>query len=195
MEHAQITVTRGKVQRRSVAGLAAFAVLASSQTLSALTPPPPCELREAHMQVGDVQELGDYDSNTGVVVERYNDPSVPNAEGVYVNLSASPVKALHGFTGTRVTHCASGRFLALKDRFDPYEVNTAISATEFARSSVQAKKPVSFDALRRAAQALYGDYLVLRETEETCACNIFFPDLRPAEMGRYLDRTDIEERQ
>jgi hypothetical protein len=102
-----------------------------------------------------------------------------------------PVPELEGFQGTRIMSCATGEFLAL-NRQGLNDVVTAMTATEFLRDKVRAGEPVAFSELRQAAEALYGPVLVLRETGQTCACEAYFDELRPAGQTPYEERTDVE---
>jgi len=168
---------------------AALILALTSTPAVALTPLPPCELAEAGMVIGAVGVLGDYDANSGVTVERYaNNHKVVN--DVYTPVSA-PVPQLEDFNGVRVTHCASGDFLAIRG-VDVTEVSSALAATEFLRGAVQSGKRPTFAQVERAARAVYGGVIRLRETEQTCGCNTYYPDLKPAGMTAFGARTDIE---
>ena len=157
--------------------------------VSALAPPLPCEGIEANMVTGELYIFGPDNVSTGVVVERYFN-ATELRDNVYVSRPA-PVPHLVEFYGVRVTYCPTGQFLAI-DAQSPAEVDAALSATEFLRPRLQAGQPVRFDDLRRAANAVYGGAIVLRETEETCGCNMFFPEVRPQGMRSFQDRTDVE---
>ncbi len=141
------------------------------------------------MEVRDVQILGGYDALSGVIVESYWN-KVEAKGGVYTARPA-PVHELDDFRGVRVTICATGEFLAIRD-VDPVEVSSALAATEFLRGAIKAGKQVNARQVQKAAKAVYGPVIHLRETEETCGCNIYFPDLRPAGMTAFEARTDIE---
>lgn len=156
---------------------------------AALTPLPPCNVEiEADMTVYDVQRLGDSDT-AGVTVEDYANATTLT-DTVY-EPRPGPVPALNGFSGARVTFCATGDFVAIPGQ-NASTVNSSLSATEFLRGKLQKAQPVRFADLRRAAKAVYGDVIVLRESDETCACSAFYPDLRPAGMTAYADRTDVD---
>lgn len=167
---------------------AGVAVMIGVTPALALTPPLPCESSESNMTTYGLQTL-DPSGASGVTVEHYYNSVVQQGEAL-VNAPA-PVAELQGFRGVRVTLCSTGDFLVIPDQ-DPVSVAAALSATEFLRADVQAGRPATFDALRLAARAVYGPPLVLRETEETCGCSWYFPDLKPANMANFEDRTDVQ---
>ena len=154
----------------------------------ALAPPPPCSLIEANMYVSYQGVLGGEVS--GMVVEAYSDPSDAVENGVYVYRQAS-IPQLHAFRGVRVTNCATGQFLAIPD-VGVSEVSAALEATEFLRDDVQNGRPVSWRDVIRAAEALYDNVGLFRETEETCGCGWLAPDARPAGMTPFDQRTDVD---
>jgi len=163
--------------------------LVGSQAM-ALAPLPPCDgVAEAGMQIGDIQVLGGDAAESGVTVERYGN-SIDLQDNVYVS-RPGPVPALNEFHGVRVTSCSTGDFLAIP-QVEVDTVNGSLAATEFLRASVQSSRRVTFGAVRQAAKAVYGKVIVLRETEETCSCSVYFPDLKPARMTAFEDRTDVE---
>lgn len=156
----------------------------------ALTPLPPCDgVVEAGMILFRVQPLGDYDAQTGATVEDYSN-AMRVVDTVYVS-RPGPTPALNKFSGARVTFCPTGEFVAIRGA-GVEAVSNSLAATEFLRADVQAGRRVSFADIKRAARAVYGDVIVLRETEQTCACATFFPDLKPGGMTRFEDRTDVE---
>jgi hypothetical protein len=157
----------------------------------ALTPLPPCVGMEAGMNTYDLYPLDPDTNASGVTIEAYQVDTKPDdtPEGVYRDQPA-PVAALDGFYGIRVTHCASGTFHAIDTRNGPSEVAAALAATEFLRASVKAGKPVSRGDLASAIRAVYGKQLRLKETEETCGCSVYFPDMKPKGMTPFEDRTD-----
>ena len=157
----------------------------------ALTPLPPCVGMEAGMHTYELSPLDPDTNASGVTVEFYQVDSQPDdsPEGVYRDQPA-PVAALNSFYGVRVTHCASGVFHAIATRNGPSEVAAALGATEFLRSKVKAGKPVNRGDLAAAVRAVYGKQLQLRETEETCGCSVYFPDLKPKGMTPFENRTD-----
>lgn len=155
----------------------------------ALTPPLPCTaVKESGLWVSDPVPLGGYDYLPGVVVENYS-LSMRAVDGVYVYLNP-PVPELAEFSGARAVHCASGTFFALSWT-DSNDAALSLAATEFLRPQVRAGELVTADALRRAVRALYPDAIELRETAQTCGCDWFFPDLRPAGQTRFGERTDV----
>jgi hypothetical protein len=157
----------------------------------ALTPLPPCEGMEAGMVTYGLYPLDPDTNASGVTIESYQVDYQPDdsAEGVYRNQPA-PIDALTDFQGIRVTHCASGAFFAVDTRNGPSEVAAALGATEFLRDEVKAGKAISRNDLRSAIRAVYGKQLQLRETEETCGCSVYFPDLKPKGMTPFENRTD-----
>ena len=168
---------------------AGVAVMIGVTPALALTPPLPCESSESNMTTYGLQAL--YPTGeSGVTVEHYYNSVVQHGDAL-VNAPA-PVAQLQGFRGVRVTMCSTGDFLVIPDQ-DPVSVAAALSATEFLRADLQAGRPVTFDALRRAARVVYGAPLVLRETEETCGCSWYFPDLKPASMANFENRTDVRD--
>ena len=168
--------------------LAAALAVAASQG-QALVPLPPCEgVVEAGMAIHDTFAFGDFDAPTDYVVELYfNAQTLEN--NVYVDLPA-PVPALRDFYGTRITSCATGEFLAI-DGVKSDQVNASLSATEFLRDDLKAGRKISFRQIRRAAEAVYGKVLVLRETEETCGCAMYRPELRPRAMTAFEKRVNV----
>lgn len=142
----------------------------------ALTPIPPCMNEyESGMGVDDARTFGHAES--GFIVEEYRylgDPA-----------PADLPKALTRFYGGRVVDCRSGKIVAVNHK-DQEEINAALSATEFLRAAVQGEKRIRFNDVQRAAKAVFGeDVMVLRETEETCGCNAYFPGLRPSSLAPY----------
>lgn len=156
--------------------------LLSAAPALALTPVPACEgTYESGMQVGEPWWLGDQ-GGSGYTVESYYDSL---ADGPRPSLDA-----LAGFSGVRVVECASGRFLTIPFE-TPNDVTVALSATEFLRPTLQAGRSPDFASVQRAAEALYRDVGVLRETAETCGCSAAFPDWRPAGLTPYEERPDL----
>lgn len=158
---------------------------------AALTPPLPCDpVKEADMTVSDVQILGST-MNSGVTVEYYANATTL-IDTVYVR-RPGPVPELTDFAGVRVLACATGDFVAIPGA-SAGSVNSSLSATEFLRARVQSDKPLRFADVKKAAKAVYGKVIVLRESEQTCGCNTFFPDLKPAAMTGFTDRTNVEQK-
>lgn len=156
---------------------------------TALTPPFPCtDLTEANMVTTDVDVLGGYDAKSGVIVEAYRN-KVVEQKGAYNSLPP-PVPALESFSGTRVTHCASGRILAVRDVWSS-DVRAALAATEFLRDKLKAGQKVSFGEVKAAVTAVYGKPIELRETAQTCGCNNYFDELRPKSQTPYGQRKDV----
>jgi hypothetical protein len=159
----------------------------------ALTPLPPCEGMEAGMDTYGLHPLDPDTNASGVTIEFYQVDTQPDdsAEGVYRDQPA-PVAALDGFYGVRVTHCATGSFHAIDTRNGPGEVAAALGATEFLRGKVKAGQAVSRSDLAAAVRAVYGKSVRLKETEETCGCSVYFPDLMPRGMTPFEDRTNTK---
>jgi hypothetical protein len=149
-------------------------ILAGGPAL-ALVPLPPCEIEEGGMSVGQLTALGE--GKSGVVLESYN--NTVRLVGTVYEQQPGPVRALDDFYGVRATHCASGQFLAIKGSYSPDTVAAALGATEFLRANVKAGKAVGFSDLIQAVTAVYGKPITLRETEETCGCQSYFPGLWP----------------
>lgn len=95
------------------------------------------------------------------------------------------------FSGVRVTDCASGRFIAIDTYADSGEVASALYGTEFLRMPLEAGESVSFTDVESAAKAVFDHVFVLEETSETCSCFENYPDLRPANLLPFGDRTDV----
>lgn len=189
------TVTAGRVARRWVPALGLAVALqlclaAAFGPAQALTPLPPCIGTESGMMTQGVTDLGPAGQTTGVTVESYAVRFSPGADGVYRD-GPAPVPALKGFNGIRVLHCASGQFFAVETNMAPETVAAVLSATEFLRGDVQGGRRVSVGDLAQAIRAVYGKHIRLRETEETCGCNWFYPELRPASMAPFRARTDV----
>jgi hypothetical protein len=171
-----------------------LSVLAATPA-QALTPLQPCEGMEAGMVTYGLYPLDPDTNASGVTLESYQVDFQPDdsAEGVYRNQPA-PVGALSDFFGVRVTHCASGTFFAIDTRNGPSEVAAALAATEFLRADVQAGRAISRGDLSSSVRAVYGKQLRLTETEETCGCSVYFPDLKPKGMTPFENRTDTVSR-
>jgi len=163
--------------------LAACLGLAATQ-VGALTPLPPCEGEEGGMVIGYLTSLDDM-VVSGVVIESFR--YTVRLEGTVYQPQPGPVAALNGFSGSRVTHCPTGRILAVPG-VGASELSVALAATEFLRTKVKAGRPVSFAEVQRAARALYGTVISLRETEQTCGCAAYYPDVLPKGMTPYAER-------
>ncbi len=177
---------------RRLVGAAALTAAAGcfAQPALGLAPPLPCEIEEAGMLIGGLRDLSDGDYfESGVTFESYQVRWAPDAEGVYRPLPG-PIPELNAFSGVRVTYCRTGEFLAIADA-DMERALYGLRATEFLRKSIAAKRPPSFRDLRRAAEAVFGDVLIMRETAETCGCRTLYPDLRPEGVTPYDQRDDI----
>ncbi len=156
---------------------------------AALTPPLPCSpVTEADMTIYNVQILGN--GTSGVTVEGY--ANATTLRDTIYERRPGPVAALTDFSGSRVTFCETGDFVAIPG-VSPASVNDSLSATEFLRAQVKADKRLRFADVKKAAKAVYDDVIVLRETEQTCACSIYFPDLKPAAMTGFSDRANVEQ--
>lgn len=113
---------------------------------------------------------------SGMALEMYVNKTT--AEGS-IAAAPGPIPQLDNFNGVRITECRSGQFLAIHG-VAPDEAQLGLSATEFLRPSLKAGRRVAMADLRKAAKALYGDdtyvrMMMLRETEETCACRELYP--------------------
>ena len=154
----------------------ALAVGLGATGAEALTPPLPClnEIEDG-MGVDNVMTFGHSDS--GFTVEDYT--------FVGSQTSASLPAALTKFYGGRVVECRSGKIVAVNYQRGE-AIQQSLSATEFLRAAVQGEKRIRFNDVQRAAKAVFGeDVMVLRETEETCGCNYYFPSLRPKSLAPY----------
>ena len=181
-------IATGAKGRTMGAALAALALM--PLPVAGMTPPLPCEgAREANMGVHDPIFLGEYESHSGVVVETYFNVIVPKGTG-YEALPP-PVPALQDFHGTRITHCATGRILALRD-VNHRDAATAIAATEFLRDRLKKAQTISYSDLRKAVVALYGKPLEMRETAQTCGCDAYFDTLGPAGQTPFASRKDAK---
>lgn len=158
-------------------GLALTGLLASVAQAQALEPLPPCfNTVESGMLIGAPVPLGH--DRSGIMIEGYEDDRNGG--------TPAPPDSLKGFSGMRIVACASGRFLTLDT--DAYNDSSDISlpATEFLRRAVQDGRPLKFDNVVRAARAVYpGRVALFRETDETCGCSVFFPNLKPAELKAF----------
>ena len=165
----------------------------TSVPVMALTPPMPCTgpasgpgaglgLTEDSMWIGPPQSI----AGTGLVVEGYGNALLQTGDAIYA--APAPIPELEDFHGIRVTHCASGEILAFRSSDSAGTVATAIAATEFLRARVQAGKAATAGQMKRAVKALYGTPLVLRDAQETCGCNAYFPALRPEGITPYAPR-------
>ncbi|MCB1342035.1 MAG: hypothetical protein KDK24_13415 [Pseudooceanicola sp.] len=155
----------------------------------AMVPPPPCDnVSEANMWIRDPTFFGDWDAQTGVVIEGYSNKTHV-VDTVYRNMPA-PVPALQGFIGTRITFCDSGRILAVRD-VDPDEAFPALSATEFLRDKLKANRKISYGDVMAAVTAVYGRPVELKETAQTCGCAAYFDDMRPKSQTPFPERQDV----
>jgi hypothetical protein len=155
----------------------------------AITPVMACDgALESNMRITEAQPLGG--PTSGAVVEGYGMAAMSGEDGAFEMLPA-PAPELRAFRGTRVTACDTGEFLAVGAQ-GPKEVGAALAATEFLRDAIQGGQRVGFDDIRRAAEAVYGPVLVMRETAQTCACHAYFDELRPDEQTPFPERTDAE---
>jgi hypothetical protein len=178
--------------------LAGVAALFAAAPVLAEEPPPICyNVVEAGMSVFAHQllEYGlrpppEASAGSGVVVENYWDAG--HWQG-----GAAPARPslpeLQDFRGVRIVHCASGRFLAVKDGPPAHEAIIALASTEFLRPTLRAGGEPSWEDLRRAADALYPGAIAMRETAETCGCAEIFPELRPAGMVPFAQRDDVHD--
>lgn len=176
--------------RPALALAAATAALAAAPAW-ALSPVMACDgTIEAGMRLGGLETLGGWqeEPRSGVVVESYVN-AAEMRDGAWTE-APPPVPELDLFQGVRVTFCPTGEFLAIPGG-EAGEVSAALAATEFLRDAVQAGEAVGFADLRRAADALYGPVLVMRETEQTCGCSVHFDDLRPSGQTPFEERTDV----
>ena len=171
--------------RMPARGMLLVPALLGATAAPALTPLPPCEGTEAGMRTGSLIAP----EGTGLTFERYNVNIV--SHGDLAEADAPPVPELGGFSGVRVTHCASGQMVAIAGEYSSEKAAAALGATEFLRKEVQAGRRISAGKMKQAAKAVYGQVLVLRETEETCGCNSYFPELRPKGMTPFDRRRDV----
>ena len=156
----------------------------------AITPIMVCDgAIEANLRILDARPLGN--DLSGAIVEEYVNAAVPGEDGGVAQVLPAPMPELRGFMGARVTSCDTGEFLVVGGQ-TPQEVGAALAATEFLRGAIQGGQRVSFGDIRLAAEAVYGPVFVLRETAQTCACNAYFDELRPADQTPFPERTDAE---
>ncbi|WP_112308908.1 hypothetical protein [Pseudogemmobacter bohemicus] len=151
----------------------------------ALTPLPPCGGVEAGMRT----EWPAVIAGTGIVVEEYRHNIV--SHGTLAEADTPPVDALSGFDGLRVTHCASGHMVAVSGRRNSYEAADALAATVFLRDAVTQEQTATAARMKQAVRAAFGKGIELREDAETCACNVYFPELRAKGMTPYDQRDDL----
>ncbi len=172
--------------RRALAVLGALA----AGPAGALAPPPPfAGVIEGNMVVAAIEPLGGWGHASGVTVESY--AVAVRGEGERHVPRAAPVAALAGFWGARVTVCATGAFRAIPGR-DAREVAVALAATEVLRGRRAAGGAAGMAPLREAARGLYDGAILVRDTDQTCACAALFDDRRPPGMTRFRDRSDVE---
>jgi hypothetical protein len=166
----------------------AAVLIVTAAPLAALIQLPPCGVTESAMYVGYPHDLGT--SGSGLILESYSNAQMTDANDVYVNRPA-PVPELTDFYGIRVMNCATGQmFVARGANADDAVV--ALSATEFLRDAIRDERLVSYADARRAAVALYGSVIDLSETDETCGCSVYYPEMRPAGFTAFGDRSDVE---
>lgn len=157
-----------------IAGL--LAVATTTGSAQALTPMAPCDGPEGGMMVDSADFFG-YDGS-GFIIESYTSPTT---EDGIIGGGKGPVPQLDNFHGFRVTDCRSGKIVAVYGASQFNDGQTML-ATEFLRTRMQQQEPVKFTHVERAAKAVFGhdDYIrvvILRETEETCACGEYYPGL------------------
>ena len=178
---------KGRKGWRAAGALAALCL--APVTAGAMAPPLPCDnVSEANMLVKNVAFIGEWDAQTGVVIEGYANKTHV-VDTVYRNMPA-PVPALEDFRGTRITFCDSGRILAVRG-VEEDSALTALSATEFLRDKLKANQKISYGDVKSAVTAVYGRPIELKETAQTCACSAFFDEMRPRTQTRFGDRTDV----
>lgn len=146
-----------------------------------------CNGIEADMSVSWPYMFG-YDGS-GYVIENYEDFVYVDGGGNTQRAERLPL--FDGFVGVRITQCSTGRFIAINGP-KPRDAEPGLVATEFLREKIRNQRPISFANLQSAAEALYDEVHVLRDTEETCGCNLHFPELKPSTIGSFEGRTDIE---
>lgn len=161
---------------RRLISMGVLAVALSAGSGQALTPLPPCDGEEGGMMVSGA-DLFAYDGS-GFIIESYTSP---DSEDGVIGGGKGPVPELDSFHGLRVTECRSGKMVAVYGAVQ-YRDGDTMLATEFLRTRTQQKKPIKFVHVQRAAKALFGHdgytrVLMLRETEETCACREYYPGL------------------
>lgn len=161
---------------RAIISAGLVAATMSAASVQALTPLPPCDGEEGGMLV-DTADLFGYDGS-GFIIESYTSPT--SADGV-IGGGKGPVPQLDNFHGFRVTDCRSGRIVAVYGASQFSDGDTML-ATEFLRTRVQQENPIKFADVQRAAKAVFGHdgytrVVILRETEETCACGEYYPGM------------------
>ena len=161
-----------------------LALILTAGAAQALTPLPPCGGVEAGMRTGFPAHI----PGTGIVVEDYRHNIT--SQGDLAEADTPPVDALSGFDGLRVTHCASGRFIAVAGQRSSYEAADLLAATVYLREAAGAETPASASRMKQAVKATLGKGYELRETAETCACNTYFPELRAKGMTPWGQRND-----
>ncbi len=167
---------------RRVLGAALASALGASPAL-AVSPVLTChEVVEAGMALSDVRLLDPELGDAGLTVETYRNAAADRA---------APVPELSGFSGTRLSFCPTGEFLVVPG-LRAGDVADAVSAEGSLRARVRAGDDIGFADLREAVEAVYGPVLVLRETDQTCACHTFFDEQRPPGQTPFPERTDVD---
>ena len=168
---------------------AAWLLLLLAEPAVALTPGVPCRGVESNMAVTDAVPL-DPEGRSGVVIEAYSVAYVSDPyPGAFL---PAPVPELVGFEGARVMLCTTGEFVAFSYENDD-AVMPDLNASWFLRDALGAGAVPRFADIRRAAERLYSPVVVLRETEETCGCATYFPELRPAGHTPFAERADQQD--
>ncbi len=162
-----------------------LALILTAGAAQALTPLPPCGGVEAGMRTGFPAQI----PGTGIVVEDYRHNITSHGE--LAEADTPPVDALSGFNGLRVTHCASGRMVAVPGRGRSYDAANTLAATTFLREAAAKEQPATAARMKQAVKAALGKGIELRENAETCACNTYFPELRAKGMTPYNQRNDL----
>lgn len=101
-------------------------------------------------------------------------------------LGVSGAAALRCFRGVRVTYCDSGDIMAIPTDDTVWDGVEKLGKAEATRADC----PAFARRMRQAAHAVYGDVIVLRENAETCACNMYFAELRLVRLRPHAGRQD-----
>lgn len=141
---------------------------------------------ESGMAVYAPGPLGEMTS--GIIIEGYVDEGT---SGRAPRRTHKPPEVLEGFSGTRIIHCASGRFFTVPVE-NYFEVSDPLTNSRFLDRKIQTGQRPSFQDVKRAVNASFPGAMEFRETAETCGCNAMFAELRPQGLTPFAERTDVD---
>ena len=155
--------------------------------VGAMTQPSPFDPVTKADKTPSAVQLVDSAITSGTMVEY--DVTATTLRGSVCERRPGPVPTMNDLASVRVLACAADDFVA-----NARSVNSRLSTTEFLRAQVLADKAVRIADVKMAAKVVYGKVIVLRGSEQSRACNTFFPALKPAVLTGFTDRTNVEQK-